>query len=197
MNDRLNATLASALWPSRAASRIARAAALAIGGTLVLAISAKVEIPFYPVPLTLQTLAVLMIGAAFGARLAAATLVLYLAEGLAGLPVFAGPAAGPLYMAGPTGGYLAGFVAAAALVGWLAERGWDRNWLRLAGLMAIGHVVIFAFGFAWLALLMGSEKAWALGVAPFYAATLLKTLLAAALVGAAWTGLSRPRGSDA
>ncbi len=147
--------------------------------------------------MTLQTLAVLAIGAAYGARLAAATLALYLAEGLIGLPVFAGAAAGPLYMAGPTGGYLVGFLVAAALVGWLAERGWDRAWPSLIGAMAIGHGAIFALGFAWLALALGAERAWAAGVAPFYTATLVKTLLAAALVGAAWGGLARPRGSDA
>ena len=83
------------------------------------------------------------------------------------------------------------------MIGWLAERGWDRAWPRLIGAMAIGHAVIFACGFAWLALALGAEKAWAVGVAPFYAATLVKTLLAAALVGAAWGGLSRPRGSGA
>ena len=197
MNEPMNATLASTLWPSRAAWRLARAAMLAIGGTLVLAASAKAEVPFYPVPMTLQTLAVLAIGAAYGARLAAATLALYLAEGLIGLPVFAGALAGPLYMAGPTGGYLGGFLVAAALVGWLAERGWDRAWPRLIGAMAIGHAVIFACGFAWLALALGAEKAWAAGVAPFYAATLVKTLLAAALVRAARGGLALPRGSDA
>ena len=197
MNEPMNATLASTLWPSRAAWRLARAAMLAIGGTLVLAASAKAEVPFYPVPMTLQTLAVLVIGAAYGARLAAATLALYLAEGLLGLPVFAGALAGPAYMAGPTAGYLGGFLVAAAAVGWLAERGWDRDWPRLIGAMAIGHVVVFAFGFAWLALALGAESAWAVGVAPFYAATLVKTLLAAALVGAAWRGLARLRGSDA
>ena len=131
MNDNRRPTLAATLWPQQAASRIARFAALAIGGALALAISAKTQVPFYPVPMTLQTLVVLAIGAAFGARLAAATVLLYLGEGLAGLQVFAGLAAGPAYMAGPTGGYLVGFLFAAALVGWLAERGWDRSlgWL--------------------------------------------------------------------
>ncbi len=195
MNEPMNVTLAATLWPSSSASRLARLATLAIGGTLVLALSAKIEVPFYPVPMTLQTLAVLALGAAYGARLAAATLALYLLEGLVGLPVFAGALAGPGYLAGPTGGYLLGFVVAAALVGWLAERGWDRAWPRLIGAMAIGHLAIFALGFAWLAQLVGAERAWAAGVAPFYAATLVKTLLAAALVDAAWGVLARLRGS--
>jgi biotin transport system substrate-specific component len=192
-----NATLIATLWPTRAASGLLRAAMLAVGGTLLLAASAKVQVPFYPVPMTLQSLAVLVIGAAYGARLAAATVALYLAEGLIGLPVFAGFVAGPAYMAGPTGGYLVGFLAAAALVGWLAERGWDRDWLRLIAAMILGHVALFAPGFLWLAAPLGVERAWAVGVAPFYAATALKTLLAAALVGAAWRGLARPPRDDA
>ena len=122
-------------WPrlrSRRAPLLLARAALAFVGTLVLVVSAKVEVPFYPVPMTLQTLAVLTLGALFGARLAAATVALYLGEGLIGLPVFAGAAAGPAYLAGPTGGYLVGFLLAAALVGWLAERGWTRGWLLAA-----------------------------------------------------------------
>ena len=193
MNDNRRPTLAATLWPQQAASRIARFAALSIGGALALAISAKAQVPFYPVPMTLQTLVVLALGAAFGARLAAATVLLYLAEGLMGLQVFAGVAAGPGYLAGPTGGYLAGFFFAAALVGWLAERGWDRSLGWLLAAMALGHIVIFVFGFAWLATLVGPEKAWLGGVVPFFAATLVKTLLAWALVAAAWRGVASLR----
>ncbi|HLH51466.1 MAG TPA: biotin transporter BioY, partial [Roseiarcus sp.] len=172
MNDNRRPTLAAFLWPERAASR-ASLAALAVIGTLALTLSAKVQVPFYPVPMTLQTLVVLILGAAFGARLAGATVALYLAEGLIGLPVFAGASAGPIYMAGPTGGYLLGFLVAAIAIGSLAERGWDRSGPRLLAAMALGHALIFAFGFAWLAGLIGAEKAWALGVAPFFAATLV------------------------
>ncbi|HLH48198.1 MAG TPA: biotin transporter BioY, partial [Roseiarcus sp.] len=149
---------------------------------------------FYPVPMTLQTLVVLILGAAFGARLAGATVALYLAEGLIGLPVFAGALAGPAYMAGPTGGYLVGFLVAAVAIGFFAERGWDRSGPRLLVAMALGHALIFAFGFVWLAGLIGAEKAWALGVAPFFAATLVKTLLAWALVGAFWSAALGLRG---
>ncbi len=197
MNDNRRPTLAATLWPQQAAPRIARFAALAIGGALALAVSAKAQVAFYPVPMTLQTLVVLALGAAFGARLAAATVALYLAEGLMGLQVFAGAAAGPAYMAGPTGGYLVGFLVAAALVGWLAERGWDRSpgWLLAA--MALGNLVIFAFGFAWLAGLIGPEAAWFGGVVPFFAATLVKTLLAWALVAAAWRGVAALGGPGA
>ena len=174
---------APAAMPS-AAERILRGFALALGGSLLLAVSAKVQVPFYPVPLTLQTLVVLLIGAALGARLAAASVALYLIEGLAGLPVFAGAVAGPLYMAGPTGGFLVGFLPAAALIGFAADRRWDRSWIRLLASLSLGHAVVFVFGFFWLAQFVGAEKAFAAGVAPFALATVLKTLLAVALIGA-------------
>jgi biotin transport system substrate-specific component len=174
---------APAAIPS-SAEQIVGGFALALGGSLLLAVSAKVQVPFYPVPLTLQTLVVLLLGATLGARIASASVALYLIEGLAGLPVFAGAAAGPLYMAGPTGGFLAGFLAAAALIGFAADRRWDRSWIRLLGSLSLGHAVVFAFGFLWLAQFIGAEKAFAAGVAPFALATILKTLLAVALVGA-------------
>jgi len=194
MTDALDATLAATLWPTRRSLRFARNAALVVGGALALALSARIQVPFTPVPMTLQTLVVLALGVALGARLAAATVAFYLIEGLLGLPVFAGALAGPAYMAGPTGGFLAGFLVAAALVGMLAERGWDRSWTRLLAAMALGHVAIFALGFAWLAILIGPEKAFTLGVAPFALATIVKTLLACALVGAAWSALDRAPG---
>jgi biotin transport system substrate-specific component len=186
MLDRSPATPASTPKPV-SLSRLALDTALALAGTLVLVVSAKVQAPFYPVPMTLQTLAVLALPALLGARLGAATVALYLAEGLVGLPVFAGALAGPAYLVGPTGGYLAGFLVAAALVGFLADRGWMRGWLLALAAMTLGHVVIFAFGFGWLAyaLPLGAAKAWAVGVAPFWAATIAKTLLAAALAVAA------------
>jgi biotin transport system substrate-specific component len=137
----------------------------------------------------MQTFVVLVIGAAFGWKLGAATLLLYLAEGALGLPVFAGTPArgiGIAYMAGPTGGYLVGFVAGAALCGWLAERGWDRSVRRTAVAMALGHVLILGSGWAWLAVLVGPQKAYLAGVAPFYLATVLKTALALAALPLAW-----------
>lgn len=188
-------TLVQTLWPTGAGfAPLARAAAAAFAGSLLLTLSAKAQVPFWPVPMTMQTMVVLALGAAFGARLAAATVALYLVEGLLGLPVFAGAGAGAAYMAGPTGGYLAGFLVAAAMVGAMAERGWDRSGLRLVAAMALGHAVIFAFGFGWMSVLFGAEKAFALGVAPFWLATILKTLLAAALVAASWKAVARLRG---
>jgi biotin transport system substrate-specific component len=197
MNEPMNATVASTLWPSRARLRLVRAAMLAIGGTLLLAASAKVQVPFYPVPMTLQTLAVLAIGAAYGTRLAGSTLLLYLGEGLAGLPVFAGAVAGPAYMAGATGGFLVGFLVAATLIGWLAERGWGRSAPRLVGAMLLGQIAIYGLGLAWLASFIGLDKAWQFGALPFLFADAVKTLLAAALIGAASRALARSPRSEA
>ena len=183
-------TLIDALLPAAGLPAWARNALLAVGGSLLLTLSAKINVPFYPVPLSMQTFAVLVIGAAFGWRLGAATVLLYLAQGALGLPVFAGTpekGIGLAYMMGPTGGYLVGFVAGAVLTGWLAERGWDRSFLWLAAAMFIGHAVIFVYGLAWLASGIGLAKAWALGVAPFYLATVFKTLLAAACIKAGWS----------
>ncbi len=158
-----------------------RPVAMVLAGSAALAVSAKVEVPFWPVPMTMQSLAVLLIGLGYGWRLGIATVLAYLAEGAAGLPVFAGPAAGLGYLAGPTGGYLAGFVLAAGLAGWLGARGIGR--VSLA--MVLGHAVIFALGVAWLAGLLGWPRAVALGFMPFLAGTVVKCALGVALVLAA------------
>jgi biotin transport system substrate-specific component len=165
-----------------------------IAGTALLTISAKVQVPLPYVPMTLQTLVVLMIGASYGWRLGGATVALYLAEGAMGLPVFANTPplpAGIGYFMGPTGGFLFGFLAAAVATGYMAERGWDRSLPRVIVMMAVGHALIFAFGVAWLAHLLGPAKAWAVGFVPFIAGTVLKTALAAALMRAAWTLVRR------
>ena len=170
-----------------------RQALLVVAGTALLALSAKVQVPFYPVPMTMQTLVVLVIGATFGLRLGLATIALYLLEGLAGLPVFAS-GTGPAYMMGPTGGYLAGFAASVGLMGWGASRGYDRTVLGSIGLMSLGHVVILALGYLRHSTLIGAEKAWIAGVLPFAWATVFKTLLAAGLVPALWSLVQRYRG---
>lgn len=181
--------LASALLPDVAGARVVTAAMLAVFGTLLLTLSAKVQIPFWPVPMTMQTFVVLLIGMVYGARLAGATLVLYLVEGAIGLPVFAGTperGIGLAYMMGPTGGFLVAFAISAVLVGWLAERGWDRNPWKAAAALAIGHVLILGLGAVWLAAIIGWEKAWTLGVSPFIAATVLKGLLGVAAITGMW-----------
>jgi len=157
-----------------------------MGGSLALALAAKVQVPFWPVPITMQSMVVLLIGTIFGARMGALTILAYLAEGALGLPVFAGMAAGPAYLAGSTGGYLLGFLLSAVFAGWAAERGWARDLPRTLLVMLLGHVLIFAPGLLWLAVLLGWSKAVAFGVAPFLLATLLKSSLGAASVSALW-----------
>lgn len=180
--------LAAVMWSERAGglAGVLRAAILIALGTALLTLSAKVNLPLPYVPMTLQTLAVLAIGAIYGWRLGGATLMAYLAEGAMGLPVFAGPVGGLAPLTGPTAGYLFGFVLAAVVTGWFSERGWDRSVPRLFVAMAIGHIVILAAGFGWLALGMklGFEKAWLVGVAPFVAASVIKNALGATLVPA-------------
>jgi biotin transport system substrate-specific component len=134
--------------------------------------------------MTMQTLVVLLIGAAYGPKLGVATIAAYLIEGAAGLPVFAGPVGGLAYMAGPTGGFLAGFVVAAFAMGWLCERGWDGSATRLFAAMMLGHAMILALGWAWLAfgLHLGMSKAWLVGVLPFIAGSVVKSALGAVLM---------------
>lgn len=188
-------TIASALWPSRGdTAGVIRMVVLAFLGTLLLTLSAKIKVPFYPVPMTMQTLVVLALGAAYGARLGAATVVLYLVEGALGLPVFADTperGIGIAYMMGPTGGFLLGFVAGAWIAGMIAESGFGRSIVGMFAAMTIGHVAIFIGGFAWLSTLIGTGAAWTGGVAPFFAATLLKTALGTALVPAIWNLVDR------
>jgi biotin transport system substrate-specific component len=180
--------LAVSVWPGRAGGvpQALRAALLILVGTALLTLSAKINLPLPYVPMTLQTLAVLMIGAAYGWRLGGATVVAYLAEGALGLPVFAGPIGGLAPLVGPTAGYLVGFALAAVVTGALSERGWDRSipWLFVA--MGAGHVIILGCGLAWLALGMnlGLEKAWLVGIAPFILGSLVKNALGAVAVPA-------------
>jgi len=186
-------TLAGAIWPASLDSLL-RMALMAIAGTALLTLSAKIQVPFYPVPMTMQPFAVMVIAMAFGWKLGAATIALYLLEGAFGLPVFAGTPAkgiGIAYMTGSTGGYLLGFFFAAALTGWLAERGWDRNVITTVVAMTAGTAVIYIFGYAWLANLIGASKAWQFGVAPFLLGDAFKIALAAALMPMLWRLVAR------
>ncbi|MEM6461977.1 MAG: biotin transporter BioY [Pseudomonadota bacterium] len=191
-------TLAQTLWPSE--NTLVRNVILAVLGSVALWISAKISIPFWPVPLTMQTLVVLMIGMAFGHRLAIATVLLYLAQGAVGLPVFSGTpekGIGVAYMLGTTGGYLLGFVLAAGIVGYLAERGLDRGPFKTAAAMLIGNIVIYIAGLVWLGSIVGWDKpllAW--GLTPFLAGDALKLVLAAVLMPALWKLVANIRPSQ-
>jgi biotin transport system substrate-specific component len=150
-------------------------------GSLFLALSSYIQVPMIPVPVTMQTFAVALIGALYGWRLGGITIIAWLVEGAAGLPVLAGGASGVHHFVGPTGGYLCAFPIAGALMGWLAERGWNGNRVILAFLgMLLSHAVCLLLGAAWLSLLIGPERAIVLGVMPFLVGALLKSALGAA-----------------
>jgi biotin transport system substrate-specific component len=185
-----NMTVAGTLWPASGVNSVLRAAILVAAGTLALAVAAKVQVPFWPVPVTLQSLVVLALGAAYGWRLAGVTLVAYLLEGAAGLPVFAG-GSGLAYMMGPTGGYLVGFALAAMLVGYLAQKGADKRSITMFGAMLAGAALIYVPGIAWLSGFTGLEKAVAVGFVPFLVGDALKAALAAAIFPAIWSLLRR------
>jgi biotin transport system substrate-specific component len=156
--------------------------------TLFVATLAQVRIPlpFTPVPLTGQTFAVLLVGAALGSQRGAASLALYMLTGALGLPFFAGGASGLAYMSGPTLGYLLGFVAAAYVIGLLADRGLDRNMRTSLVPFLAGTLVIYIFGAGWLAVLFGIQQAITLGVLPFIVGDGIKLILAALALPAAW-----------
>lgn len=173
-------------------------AAAAVAGSLLIAVAAQVSVPFFPVPMTLQTLAVLTVGLAFGWRLGAATVVLYLAEGAAGLPVFAGLRNGVAF-AGPTAGFLVGFVAMAAIAGLAAGRGL----LAMAGAALVASAALYAFGLAWplaVAGALGIEGGW-VGMTgrplleafmlPFLLGDAVKAVLAALIVAGGMRALRR------
>lgn len=152
-------------------------------GTLVLAASSQVSVPMVPVPMTMQTLAVTLVGALYGWRLGGVTILVWLAQGALGLPVFAGGSGGFVRFFGPTAGYLLAFPIAGALTGWLVERGWNGSKLLLAcAAMLIGNVLCLVLGAAWLAAMVGLPKAIAVGVAPFLLGAALKSVLGAGVL---------------
>ena len=161
---------------------------LIIGASLLIALmsQAVVHLPFSPVPITGQTFAILLVGASLGARRGALAVLAYLAEGLMGLPVFAGGGAGLTHLMGPTGAFLLGFVAMAMVVGWLAEHGRDRCIQSAWLIFLAGEVALFAIGLPWLTLYVGADKALALGLLPFIPGEIIKIMLAGLALPAAW-----------
>ena len=182
------ATRASRVLPGRTgltAASLGREALLIVGGSAVLALSAQaaVWLPILsPVPMTAQTLACLLLAALLGARRGTACVAAYLVEGACGLPVFAAGGAGVLHLLGPTGGYLVGFLAAAWLVGSLADRNLDRRFGAALASMAAGTVVIFACGLSWLWVYVGPELVVAAGLTPFLPGAMVKIILGAVLL---------------
>ena len=193
-----DAAMAARLADDKTISVIAQLV-LVLAGSALLALSAQISVPFYPVPVTGQTLVVLMIGMAYGSRLGAATLLAYLVEGGMGLPVFANGGAGWAYLAGPTGGYLIGFLVAAFILGFLAERGMGRGPISTALAMLVGTAIIYVFGVTHLSGFIGFEKSIAAGLLPFLYGDALKLIVAAGLMPLAWRAvraLARKGGSE-
>jgi biotin transport system substrate-specific component len=188
------APLVDRFWARSANRNMLRNIVLAFVGVALMTLAAKIKVPFYPVPMTMQTLAALLIGAAYGWRLGAATILLYLAHGLFGAPVFTNTppaAAGPLYFMGPTAGFLAGMVISAAIAGLAVERGLGRSLALIFGAFIVAQVAVFLLGFLWLAQFavlasgavgLGSARAFAGAVQPFLLGDLLKTAIAAVAV---------------
>ena len=197
-------TLAAVALPrtdDRQLTSFLRNAALVVGFSALVALSAQISVPWWPVPLTAQTLGVLLTGAVLGPRLGTLALLAYWGEGLMGLPVFANgqsawtPTARPgmPYMFGTTAGYLVGFVIAAGVVGWLSQRGWDRSVRRAALAMVVGNLVIYAFGLANLLRFVPVEGVLAAGLLPFLPGDAVKIALAALALPGAWSLLGQRR----
>ncbi|QKC97875.1 biotin transporter BioY [Mesorhizobium sp. NZP2298] len=162
-------------------------------GTLFLALASYIEVPMVPVPVNMQTFAVTLIGALYGWRLGAITIAAWLVEGAVGFPVLSGGVGGASYFVGPTGGYLFAFPVVGALVGWLAERGWNSNRVVLAfAAMLLGNLACLVLGTAWLAVMIGAEKAITFGFLPFIVGGLLKSALGAATLMALRGGNAKP-----
>jgi biotin transport system substrate-specific component len=188
-------TLLGTLTAHRELSGAIRAAAVVLLAALTAAAAQiSIQLPFTPVPFTLQPMVVLLGGAALGSRLGMASQVLYLLAGIAGLPVFAASSIlppGPLRLLGPTGGYLMAYPFAAFVTGWLAERGFDRRYFTSVLAMTVGLAVVFTSGVLWLALFaapapVGLRAAIATGLVPFFPADVFKLFVAAAVLPAVW-----------
>jgi biotin transport system substrate-specific component len=185
-------TYADVFRPSAKQRAMAYDIALILGGSLFIALCSQFAIPIGPVPITGQTLAVLLTGMLLGSRRGALSVMVYLAEGIAGLPVFSpGSPLGLARFAGPSGGDLVGCAAAAYVAGRLAERGWDRKATTTFVAMLIGNAAIYAFALPWLAVLLGADKALTVGLYPFILGDLLKAAIATALVPTGWKLLKK------
>ncbi len=154
-----------------------------LAGTLALAAASQISVPMVPVPITMQTFAVTMIGALYGWRLGTLTVLAWLGEAMLGAPVLANASGGLAPFAGPTAGYLVAFPIMALMVGWLAERGWTGDRVVMSFVAHLGaNILCLALGGLYLASMIGAEKSWLLGVAPFILGGVLKSALATAVL---------------
>lgn len=185
--------LSQAIWSGNSALR---GAALVLGGSVLIALAAQVSLPMFPVPMTLQTLAILAVGLTLGARLGTMALLAYLAEGAAGLPVFANGGAGVAYMTGPTAGFLVGFVMMAFVAGYASDKGMTRSFIGAALVALVASALLYVPGLAYPAAAMGKTfpelfSGWML---PFVLGDMVKAALAALIVTGGWAALRRRAG---
>ncbi len=189
----MQATYSDIFRPSVRRYSLAYDVILVLGGSILVALCARLAfyLPFSPVPVTMQTFGVLLTGALLGSRRGALSIITYLMEGALGLPVFAGGNMGIAIIIGPTGGYLIGFVAAAYLTGYLAERGWDRKYRTTVLAMILGTTAIFIFGLAWLSILLKDTPILKIGLYPFIPGAVVKIAFAAVLLPSGWKLLKK------
>ncbi len=176
-----NTTLINSILSTYKVNTYLKNLALVLFGSLLLALSSKVQVPFWPVPMTMQTFIVFIIGMAYGWKLAFSTLVVYLLEGALGLPVFA-KGGGLLYLTGPTAGYLYGMTIAAAVIGFFAELGCNKSYFKSLISLVIGTFIIFLLGVGYLGSVIGYDKALAGGLYPFIPSEFFKIGLAVFLI---------------
>ncbi|MAD82417.1 MAG: biotin transporter BioY [Deltaproteobacteria bacterium] len=188
-------SMSAALLSGEADSKIHRAVRytlLTLAGSALITLCTQISLPLFPVPMTLQTFAVFLIGLTYGWRLGGITVALYLLEGALGLPVFSGGKGGMIVFMGPTAGYLVGFLLAATACGWFAERGFDRSYFKLLVALLVGNVLLYAPGLLWLGTLIGWDKpVLEYGLYPFIGGDLLKIAMAVLLLPTAWKVVNR------
>jgi biotin transport system substrate-specific component len=180
-----NSTLINSLLPLKGVNTYVKNILLVLFGTLLLTVSSKIQVPFWPIPMTMQTFVVLIIAMSYGWKLSFLTLVAYLIEGALGLPVFA-KGGGLLYMTGPTAGYLYGMALAAAVIGYFADLGYGKSIIKCIMPLMLGTIIIFICGIGYLSLIIGFEKAIVAGLLPFIPSELFKIALAVFIIPTIW-----------
>jgi biotin transport system substrate-specific component len=180
-----NLTLINNLLPLKGVNTYIKNILLILSGTLLLTVSSKIQVPFWPVPMTMQTFVVLIIAMAYGWKLSFLTLVAYLIEGALGLPVFA-KGGGLLYLTGPTAGYLYGMTIAAAVIGYFADLGYGKSIIKCIMPLLLGTIIIFICGIGYLSSIIGFEKAIVAGLLPFIPSELFKIALAVFIIPTIW-----------
>ena len=185
-----NSTLINNILPLKGLNIYIKNILLVLFGTLLLTVSSKIQVPFWPVPMTMQTFVVLIIAMAYGWKLSFLTLIVYLIEGALGLPVFA-KGGGLLYLTGPTAGYLYGMTVAAAVVGYFADLGYGKSIIKCIFPLALGTIIIFIFGIGYLSSIIGFNKAIAVGLLPFIPSELFKIALALFIIPSIWKYINK------